>query len=133
MTIANTLDQLRRNFDGVLTLAFVDLSTKMVLCASSDNAPNQEYLDALCVTAVDMLTGEVAAQMEPVFASENAAIIQHAIIMQDSDVAFFVRSKQCLDDAICAICAPDIDLPGLIPDLTTELDQLLRAQNAPGL
>lgn len=131
MTIVNTLNTLRRRFDGVSTLAFVDLSTQMVLCTSSDDAPDQEYLDALCATAVEMLAGEVAAQMSPVIAPESAAPIQHAIIMQDSDIAVFVRSALCLDDAICAVCAPTIDVPRLIPDLSAELDQLLCAQAAP--
>lgn len=129
MTISATLDMIRARHSGCKTLAYADLSTRMILCASSADAPRQEYLDALCMTGVDMLDGDVSAQMAPAITCEAAPDIQHAVILQPHEIVVFVRSRLHREDAVFAICDPVADASELLTDLAHQVDQLGDADN----
>lgn len=126
MTISAKLDRIREELEGCKTLAFADLTTKMILCASAPQPPNQEYLDALCSTAADMLDGEVAAQMAPVMSSNGDDLVRRAIIIQPHEIVVFVRSPLAPEDALCGLCSPNVDLPLLAEKLSTEIDHLAK-------
>ncbi len=55
MTILHQLDELRTGLPGTEVVAYVDLSAGMVLGWSSAMVQPQEWLDALCLTASEIL------------------------------------------------------------------------------
>lgn len=126
MDISATLDKIRARHAGCRTLAFADISTKMVLCVSSLDRPDQEFLDALCATAADMLDGELCQQMAPLITKATAPDLQHAVVLQPDEVVIFVRSPHCREETLLGLCAPNADLNALLGELSSEIDMLTR-------
>ena len=97
MEITSYLDALRRTQPGGETAAFVDFQSGTVLCSSAAIDPQQEFLDALCTTAIDMLSGPAGAA-------------QHAMMLTPTDAVVLQRATAGATEALCLVCAPDSDL-----------------------
>lgn len=124
MTITESLDALRGEFSDCLTVAFADISTGMVLSASSQQHLNQEHLDALCLTAAEMLSGDTAQRISSVLGVEADAGIRQAIIFEVSEVGIFLKSANSSVDALCCACLPNIDLPMFLSAAQDKFDEL---------
>ncbi len=123
MELAEKLDDLRLKFPGCRTLAFADISTGMVLCASAADHLRQEHLDSLCSTAAEMLNGSIAKPVCDAFAdNENTGIFQ-AIIIEPTEIGIFLKSRHNPADALCCVCAPTIELGAFLQDARENLSR----------
>ena len=109
MSILDHLITFQSDFRTCETIAYADLSSKMVLCSTSLVKMRQEQLDALCASAVDFLE-PAGAQGSPVgLLSAPKASIENAVVVSGNSFHIFVRSPIDNDEAICCICLPDTD------------------------
>lgn len=109
MAILEHLDQLCGQFPDCTAVAYADLATGMVLAARSAVKLPQEQIDLLGLTAVEVLTGRVAAA----FAHPQAPgdLLLTALVIEDAAVALFLRSPAPATEVLCCECAARIDLP----------------------
>ncbi len=96
--VQDALDKVCNGTEGCESLAFVDLSTRMVLVANADTPESQDTLNLLCAEAAVLLNeGQIAM----------AATAEH--------VHVFLRSAADPSDALCCICAPGTDFAAFVP------------------
>ncbi len=124
MTVTESLDALRSQYIDCQTVAFADISTGMILSASSQEHLNQEHLDALCATASEMLSGNTGARISAVLGNASTTEIQQVIIFEAQEVGVFLRSTHSAADALCCACLPSIDLVRFLKDAQTEFLKL---------
>ena len=97
MSIPDNLEALRKAKAAVETATYLDLSSRTVLFASTAVKQPQERLDALCETA-RMLFGA---------AGDGSA---EAVSFGPGEALVFCRSVDAPEEAVCLVCAPDIDI-----------------------
>ena len=108
MSVSDALDTLRSEIPGCSLVAFADLSSKIVLTASSATNPAREELDALSAAAHLVLDGAVADGAAPVWGQETAAAT--AMLLSGSEARVFMRSPGANPEALICVCAPDCNL-----------------------
>ena len=114
MIVSEQLDLLGVQFPDCNIVAFADLSTGMVLSARVVGKVSQERLDELCLSAIDLLDGQMADSVARAIWPKSSDRIQCAIRFQTAQVELFLRSAQMPEDALCLVCATKVDLPALI-------------------
>jgi len=96
--VQDALDRVCNGTDGCESLAFVDLTTRMVLVSNADTPESQDTLNLLCAEAAVLLDeGQIAM----------AATADR--------VHVFLRSPADPSDALCCICAPATDFAAFVP------------------
>lgn len=113
MTISENLDALRKSRNSVETATYLDLSSGTVLYASTAVRQPQERLDALCSTARALFDEAADGSAEAVSFGPTEALV-------------FCRSGEAPTEAICLVCAPDVDLA----DILQAAHRALEAQGA---
>lgn len=101
MSISENLDALRASRSSVETASYLDLSSGTVLYSSTAVRQPQERLDKLCATAKALFDE----------AADGAA---EAVSFGPTEALVFCRSGEAPTEAICLVCAPDIDLAEIL-------------------
>jgi hypothetical protein len=121
MSVLDELDKLRATLPGCTLVAFGDLATNIVLCASADPKRPQEALDALCASASDALNGAHADDMAQALAAPHLA---EAIMIGAGESHVFLRSQHDAQDALfCSFDGP-ADLTASIAAGRSALDRI---------
>lgn len=105
--VQNALNALCDQFDGCETLAYADLSTRMVLVTNTKTPESQDTLNALCQEANLLLEKGNCAMSGTV-----------------GQLHLFVRATNEPSDALCCICSGEADVAELIPALQSCLDTI---------
>lgn len=105
------LSQFRAQLPDCELAVYADIGSGTVL--SSDGALRypQEYLDALCACAAELFQPG---------ADDSAS--DHVMFMNATGSRLFFRSKEEPNEALCCICAPDVDLARLMNVSRAALD-----------
>lgn len=106
MGAADQLNAFRRGFPDCRVAVFADMSSGLVLSASTDRNLPQENLDALCERARSALTGGLLTSVEVAIGGPIAA----SVTSEDDKLYVFVRSETEPDEVFACECAPDVDL-----------------------
>jgi len=105
--VQDLLDTVCGDIKGCLSLAFVDLTTQMVLVSNSATSESQEALNTLCLEGALLLkTGQVA------------------MASHSDRIHLFLRSSVDPSDAMCCICARDATFDVLVPSVQACLSQI---------
>lgn len=124
VTTGEELAALRHRYPGCFVVVFADLSTGMVLAASTLEKTAQEKLDALGRAAHRCLLGQGAsavAQVLGVGARNRPAM---ALQAGADEVRCFLRAPAPAVEALCLVLTPEVDLERLLPDATEALLRL---------
>ena len=125
MSVSDALDALRSEIPGCSLVAFADLSSKIVLTASSASKPAREELDALSVAAHLTLDGAVGEGAAPVWANQSDALPETAMLLSASEARVFMRPPGENPEAIICVCAPDCDLEAVVDCARTTLKRIV--------
>ena len=105
--VVDELDKLVEAHEGCTTVAFADLSTRMVLVTNSLSTMPREVLDRICVQAAVTLgdagkttLGEMPASM--------------ALAADKSSVHLFLRATDEPSDVLCCVCSTDVDFDKIV-------------------
>ncbi len=115
--VLEELDRLKSQFAGCETLAFADLSTKMILVTNSDANLPREALDKLCAEATVVL----GKSGKPSLGDTDA---ETAYVSSGGQLRVFMRAPDEPDDVLCCICASSIDIAGFLADARPSLAQI---------
>ena len=124
MSVSDALDTLRSEIPGCSLVAFADLSSKIVLTASSATQPDREELDALSAAAHLALDGSIADGASPVFGGETA-LAETAMLLSASEARVFMRSPGENPEALICVCAPDCNLEMVVDCARTTLTRIV--------
>ncbi|MEM9585210.1 MAG: hypothetical protein AAGA08_19040 [Pseudomonadota bacterium] len=93
----NPLDQLYAQISGCDTLAYFDLSTRIVLLKNTETRESQDSLNDLCAEAnVVLRDGDIS------------------LLASADRLTLYLRSTSIPNDVLCCICAPDTDVAQVI-------------------
>ncbi|MEX5727134.1 hypothetical protein Ga0609869_000487 [Rhodovulum iodosum] len=123
MDIAEQIQELREDIPTCRTVALIDLSVRLVLCASSGDRLPQEALDALCARAKALLDGDAAVA----FASAGTAGPEEGMVLCNGELQVFLRSTAAPHEALCCVCAADIDYEPVLDRLRRGLTEIAEA------
>ncbi|MGC9419085.1 MAG: hypothetical protein ACP5EN_08930 [Rhodovulum sp.] len=102
MALSQRIQSLRKSTPGCRSLAYVDLSARLVLGSDSDlPAPPQEALDALCLRAARLLSGPIAAAAGEALALDGPP--GEAIALHNGRIELFLRAPGAPDEALCCV------------------------------
>lgn len=101
--VVDELDTLRDTNEGCQTLAFADLSTRMILVTDTGSSLPREALDALCGQAALVL----GAGSKVVLGAQPS---QTALLANKTSVRVFLRATDEPNDVLCCVCAPNVDV-----------------------
>ena len=121
MDVAKVLDEMREAVDGCDLVAIADLSSQMVLRASSATKRGQEEIDALTDAALTALAGPIAEGAMALTGGAPAT----AVTMTQSDMHVFLRSLTGRSEALIAICAPDANVSKIVDHGRDTLDRIV--------
>ncbi len=116
--VSDELDAVVEKVPTCQTLAFGDLGTSMVLLTNSASELARERVDALCAEAVATL----GPQDMPPLGTGNA---EWAMTLTPAATKVFLRGGPEGSDCLLCLCAPEVDLESLLPELQTCLDTIL--------
>lgn len=125
MSVSDALDDLRSEISGCSLVAFADLSSKIVLTASSATNPAREELDALSMAAHLTLDGAIADAAAPVWADQTDARAEVAMLLSTSEARVFMRSRGENTEALICVCSPDCDLEGVVDCARSTLKRIV--------
>lgn len=108
-TIAGRLDGLRQEIPGCRLVALADLSSGLVLVASSAERQSQETLEALTLSASEALNGAAAQG-----ALQLIGPVDEAAVLSSRSVRAFVRSPDDPAEVLCCVGGPEVDVGALI-------------------
>lgn len=131
MNVAERLHGLRGEVPGCEALAFADLSTGLVLCASSGQKKPQEWFDRICQAAIEALDGAFARRASVVISDGRATGIGQAIQLVDGELRLFLRSEAVPSEALCCVCATDVAVDDLAARARVLLGEISTTE-APG-
>lgn len=94
------LNELRAAYPACDAVAYCDLTTGMVLCASSQQKLPQEQLDQMGLCAAELLNSDQ-------FLAEP---VQSAILVQGPFISLILRSTGQPTEALYCDCALDVEL-----------------------
>ena len=124
MNISQQLDTLLLDFPNCETVAFADISTGLVLCSSTQRTMSRGQLDALCNAAIELLDGKGTSLAFATLAPNENKKVQEALLMKDGLLNVFVRSSIVSTEALCCICAADIEIDAFIDRACSELAKI---------
>ena len=148
MSLSDELDSLRASFAACETIAFADLSSRMVLMTSSERKLRQEALDAVSVLlpagsktspvtvavlvaatqappvncTVIMQVSDAPKGGEPIFSRDDGA--DTAIFATHDGVDVFLRATSEPTDVLCCRCGADIDVAAFVTEARTQLEKI---------
>lgn len=124
MAPSTRIQTLRRSTPGCRSLAYVDLSARLVLFSDSDlPAPPQEALDALCLRAARLLSGPIAAAAGQALALD--APPGEALALQGGRIELFLRAPDAPDEALCCVLDGTADPEDALPALRAGIGDIL--------
>lgn len=123
MDIAEQIQELREDIPTCRTVALIDLSVRLVMCASSAERLPQEALDALCVRAKTLLDGDTATG----FAGQAAPGPEEGLVLCNGELQVFLRLAAAPQEALCCICAADVDFEPVVDRLRRGLTEIVAA------
>jgi len=110
MKVTQELDSLRNAVPGCSLVIFGDLFSQITLCVSSSRKLKQEQLDAYCVSAGNLLDGDVANSIARVLGVPNAGSLSQAVVLNPGEVQVFLRSPFEEADVLCCIGSMQSDI-----------------------
>ncbi len=126
MGVAEVLDNLRAELSGCLLVAYADLQSRLVLCASSAGSPAQEELDALSKSAHLALDGNIADGAQALWANETEnAPASSAMLMTGREVRVFLRCPGNASEALILVSEARADLAALQDCAYAALDRIV--------
>ncbi|MDU8927835.1 hypothetical protein RXV86_10610 [Alisedimentitalea sp. MJ-SS2] len=125
MSIAASLDDLRRDNPGCSLVAFGDLGTRLVLRASSDAPCAQEHYDRICAQAAQVFSScDVVAEASGHSCKDATA----ATMLTQTETRIFVRSPADKVDFICCVCEPGHSSDAITSMAATALREISQEQ-----
>lgn len=121
MDVAKVLDDMREEVTGCGLVAFADLSSQMVLRASSAKKRGQEEIDALTDAALQVLGGPLAEGAASLIGRGPAT----AVVMSNDAINVFLRTPKAANEALIAVCAPDTDVRKIVDCGRKTLDRIV--------
>ncbi len=128
MNIIDQLTHLRTSTPGCALVALSDLSSGVVLCASSAIKQPQERLDSLCAIAADFLGGSAAQFASETLGLDQSTPIDRAIALNATNSRIFIRSRQEKNDALCCICSVNMDIDAFMNRAHATLKEIAAKQ-----
>lgn len=126
MDVTEKLDAMRSELPGCRIVAFTDLGSRLVLCASAAAKPGQEDLDRLSDLAQVMLDGAIAEGAAPVLATgEGDRRAGTAMLVSDHECKVFLRAAGEVSEALVCVCAPNTDLRRVVDCGRATLNDIL--------
>ena len=125
MNVAAELEEMRSGLAGCSLVAFTDLSSQLVLCASAASKPVQEELNALSEAANMALDGAFAEGAAPLWADGGDVPAETAVLLTGAEVRVFLRSPAKPNEALVCVCAPDTELDAVVDTGRLTLDRIL--------
>lgn len=115
--VVDELDALRSTHSSCKTLAFADISTKMILVTDTSSNLPREALDALCSEAALVLgtNGKIALGAHP---------SQAALMADKKSVRVFLRAANEPSDVLCCVCGPNVDVDKFVANATDCLNRI---------
>ena len=124
MNIMDRLTNLRTSTPGCVLVALADLSSGIVLCASSAIKQPQERLDSISSNAVNLLASETTRTASFILGSTEQSQIDEIVALNSSNAQMFIRSQKEMSDALCCICSIDVDTETFMSRARTVLDDI---------
>lgn len=125
MNVTAELDAMRSELSGCSLVAFTDLSSQLVLCASAASKPVQEELNALSEAANLALDGAFAEGAAPLWSEGGEAPAETAVLLTGAEVRVFLRSPGKPNEALVCVCAPDAELDTVVDSARSTLNRIL--------
>lgn len=116
MTINEELIAFRSQFPDCSVMIFADLSTGLVLAASTAVKTTQEKLDALCVEGCDLLMGQQARAVSAGFSTVGQSGIDVAVCADLAGVKCFVRAPLPAHEMFCFVLGGNTAVEALLSD-----------------
>ena len=101
MTIQSHLDELRRNVVGCRLAAFGDLSSGLILRASSDTNCSQNVLDAHCEKAIRYFS--LLDQDSSLVSADHSIYGTSFVSFTDQSATVYARDGRMSSDVICVV------------------------------
>jgi len=112
MSLKEELDRLREAHEGVEDLIYADISSQMVLYASSREARSQEIYDSLLSRAQQLLAADgPAAQVAQTIGADTTDALM--IDGDGSIVRLFVRAGANAEECLIFGCEPGTDVSAI--------------------
>ncbi|MBM7067981.1 hypothetical protein [Actibacterium sp. 188UL27-1] len=125
VTVSDELDSLRSAFPDCQTVAFADLSSRMILKTSSAQKTPQELMDRLCEEAVSIF-GDIGSNLS---LSDDTDAAQ-AVVFTSTSLKIFLRGAQEPADILCCVCSPSIDVDSFLRHAQPALDRISQGPSA---
>lgn len=110
MNVSNELENLRASLPGCSLVVFGDLFSQITLCVSARDKHPQEQLDALCVTAGNLLDGSAAHSASAALGMPDGNVLNQAVILSPSGMQVFQRSPVDNADVLACVCSLNTDV-----------------------
>lgn len=128
MKVAARLEELRGSLPGCSLVVFGDLFSQITLCVSSQDKHPQEQLDALCVTAGNLLAGPAAQSASVALGMPNGGALDQAIVLNPNGIQVFLRSSVDAGDVLCCVCSLNADVNKVSTQARTTLKLIAENQ-----
>ena len=114
MSIGKEFGDFRARFPSCAIIAFVDLTTAMVLAADTRQKITQEKLDDLCELAFQGLTGRLSTRVKHEFSAYANISIHKCVVGHEDRIECFLRVPEPAGEALCMVLEPDCELDAVI-------------------
>ena len=115
--VSGALDTLKQEFADCATLAFADVSTKMVLVTDTTSNQPREAIDRLCAEAAVLLGQDGRAAL-----GEGAATM--AMATHGDRLHIFLRASNDPTDILCCNCSAQIPVVDFLNAARNTLEQI---------
>jgi len=105
--VVDELDKLLEGNEGCRTVAFADLSTRMILVTDTWSNLPREVLDRVCAQAAILLGVDGKATLGDMPA-------KLALAADQSSVHLFIRAEDEPNDVLCCVCNVDVNVNELM-------------------
>ncbi len=122
------MDDLRGSLPDCRLLVFGDLYSQITLCVSSRDKYPQEQLDALCLTAGNLLDGPVARSVASAVGVPSGDAINQAFLLSPTHLHLFLRSPVDPADVLCCVLSLRADIEQATARARDALHLIARAQ-----
>ena len=123
MTVMDDLNQLRADCPGCQTVVYADLSTLMVLCASSEERLPQERYDQLCRDGAEIFDcGALTAASDVL--TQQLAVGTEAVRYAGKGLQAFLRGAANPAEVMCLDCKPGVDPDAVLRAARSVLEKL---------
>ena len=124
MTIGDELMAFRDRFPDCVVVAFADLSTGMVLAASTEEKTTQEKLDALCEGAFGHLVGRASMAVATELGAGEAPWPRSLVTATETSLACLLHAHPPAQEALCLILRDYETLDRVLQDAGEMLDRI---------